>query len=110
MKIRSMPIKKVERPSLLGILNKAPAKPRVLNKYHGNIPANAKYIGRGSPYGNPFVIGKDGTREEVIERFDKEILPTLDVEALRGHDLVCFCKPKACHGDAIMRKLYCSEV
>lgn len=78
--------------------------PRVYNKHHGNAPPGAKYIGRGSPYGNPFIIGVHGTREEVVKRFECEILPTLDVSALRGCDLVCFCKPKACHGDSILKK------
>lgn len=79
-------------------------EPKVLNKYHGNIPADAVYIGRGSQYGNPYVIGKHGTREEVITLFEQNILPTLDVSALRGKSLVCFCKPKACHGDSILKK------
>ena len=28
------------------------------------LPLNAVYIGRGSKWGNPYVIGKHGTREE----------------------------------------------
>jgi hypothetical protein len=79
---------------------------KVHNKYHGTAPTNAKYIGRGSPFGNPFVIGKDGNRDEVCNKFESEILPTLDVESLRGFDLVCFCKPQRCHGDSILKKLY----
>jgi len=27
------------------------------------------YVGRPSPWGNPFVIGRDGTREEVIAKY-----------------------------------------
>lgn len=27
------------------------------------------YIGRGSPWGNPFVIGKDGDRKECIDKY-----------------------------------------
>lgn len=27
------------------------------------------YIGRGSAFGNPFVIGQDGTRKECIEKY-----------------------------------------
>lgn len=50
------------------------------------------YIGRGSPFGNPFKIGKDGTREEVIMAysayFDLRLNREPDflkrVEALRG--------------------------
>jgi hypothetical protein len=77
---------------------------KLFNKNTDDYPDDAEYIGRGSPYGNPFKIGADGTREEVIRRFECEVLPTLDVSALRGKDLVCFCHPKPCHGTPIMRK------
>lgn len=76
---------------------------KVHNKYHGTAPKDAVYIGRGSPWGNPFIIGRDGDRDEVCRRFEYEILPTLDVSVLRGKHLVCFCAPKRCHGDAILR-------
>lgn len=81
--------------------------PKVLNKYHGNIPSDAVYIGRGSPWGNPFVIGKDGNREEVIQKYLDMLMEnvTLGLRAqdeLRGKDLVCFCAPKACHGDILL--------
>jgi hypothetical protein len=78
--------------------------PAVFNKHHKNVPRKAVYVGRGSPYGNPFCIGIDGDRDQVCDRFEREILPTLNVEALRGKDLVCFCKPKRCHADSILRK------
>ena len=77
-------------------------KPRVYNKHHGDAPQDAIYIGRGSPWGNPFVIGRDGPREEVIARFEREVLPKLDLSPLRGKSLVCFCAPKACHGDVLL--------
>jgi hypothetical protein len=79
--------------------------PRVYNKHHYDAPADAVYIGRGSPWGNPFVIGKDGDREAVCDRFEREVLPTLDIEPLRGKSLICFCAPKRCHGDSILRAL-----
>jgi hypothetical protein len=53
--------------------------PKVLNKYKAGVPHGAVYCGRGSPYGNPFVIGRDGDRDQVCERFEREVLPTLDV-------------------------------
>ena len=77
---------------------------KVHNKYHNTAGRDAVYIGRGSPWGNPFKIGRDGDRDEVCDRFEQEILPTLDVNSLRGKDLVCFCKPSRCHGDAILKK------
>lgn len=83
--------------------------PKVLNKYKDGIPQDAVYIGRGSPWGNPFshMTGTKAqwvvsSREEAIERFKNEVLPLLDVTPLRGKDLVCFCAPKSCHGDVLM--------
>jgi hypothetical protein len=78
--------------------------PLVYNKKTGVWPRGAKYIGRGTPYGNPFVIGQHGNRDEVCNRFEAEVLPTLDVSALRGCDLLCFCAPARCHGDSILKK------
>lgn len=78
--------------------------PKVHNKYHKTAPKNAVYCGRGSPWGNPFILGKHGNRDQVCDLFETKVLPTLDVTVLRGKDLVCFCKPKRCHCDAILKK------
>lgn len=43
------------------------------------------------------------TDAELLER-TAMVLPTLDVSALRGKDLICFCKPKRCHCDPILIK------
>lgn len=72
------------------------------------------YIGRGSVYGNPFEIGTDGNREQVITRYQKwfnflvkdpKFLVLL--ETLKGKKLGCFCKNPltevACHGDIIAK-------
>jgi hypothetical protein len=77
---------------------------RVWNKNRDRYPPNTKYIGRGSPYGNPFEIGVHGNRDQVCDRFEREILPTLDVTPLVGYDLLCFCRPLRCHGEPIIRK------
>ena len=80
--------------------------PNVLNK-HKMKPedwANAVYVGRGSMWGNPYQIGEYGTREEVIELYRKYVLHTLDLEPLRGKDLVCFCAPLPCHADLLLEK------
>jgi len=68
----------------------------------------------GPPYkwANPFVmdnekkgIKKDGTREQVIEKYRKWLLsnPELlkQLPELYGKTLGCWCKPLACHGDAL---------
>lgn len=80
------------------------AAPRLYNKHRGDAPADAVYIGRGSPYGNHFAIGPNGNREEVIRKFECSQLPDMDVSALTGRSLVCFCAPEWCHGDPIMLK------
>lgn len=84
------------------------AAPRVLNKRKAGIPAGAAYIGRPSPFGNPFEIGRDGTRDEVCEKFEAYIAERPDLQAraktqLRGKDLVCWCAPARCHGDTLLR-------
>ena len=78
---------------------------KVHNKHHNTAPNDAIYIGRGSPWGNPYVIGRDGDRNEVCDKFEKNVLPHLDLTKLIGRDLVCFCKPARCHGDAILKKI-----
>lgn len=56
--------------------------------------------------GNPFVIGADGSRDEVLSKHEDYIFLAIrhngaDLERLRGKDLVCCCKPKRCHGDIL---------
>ena len=80
---------------------------KVLNKHASGNHADAVYIGRGSKWGNPFRIGIDGDRAAVIVKYEwwlrnqHHLLRALD--ELRGHDLLCFCAPKACHGDLLLR-------
>jgi len=71
------------------------------------------YIGRAQPWrdlpkskwANPYSIGKDGTREEVIAKYSQYLIDTglnSQVSELRDKILVCFCKPLACHGDELV--------
>lgn len=81
--------------------------PRTLNKYKVGIPPGAVYIGRPSKWGNPFVIGRDGSRDEVIAKYRAwlDTHPELVAAARRelaGKDLVCFCSPQPCHGDVLI--------
>lgn len=78
---------------------------KVYNKHKGDAPKNAIYIGRGSPWGNPFKIGVHGSRDQVCNRFEQEVLPTLVLEPLRGKNLICFCAPRRCHGHSILKAL-----
>jgi len=91
----------------IDVINMKPAgETRVVNLRHEKYDV---YIGRGSKWGNPFKIGADGTREEVIEKYRQYIMnrPDLlnDLEELRGKCLGCYCKPKPCHGDVLVELL-----
>ena len=68
------------------------------------------YIGRGSKWGNPFVIRNksDTERDRVCDAYEAwfKLQPELvnDLHELRGKTLGCFCKPKRCHGDFLARE------
>lgn len=76
-------------------------------RFNGSNPPDTLYIGRGSKWGNPFRIGWGGNREEVIAKYAEWIKTKPELLAalpeLRGHDLACYCSPKACHGDVLLR-------
>lgn len=89
---------------------------RVLNKWKEDWPVGAVNIMRPGLFGNPYQVGRDGDRDEVLKKhldylrkrieFDQEF--KLSVKQLFGHDLVCICKPFNCHGDNL--KLVCEEL
>jgi hypothetical protein len=65
------------------------------------------YVGRPSKWGNPFQIGRDGSREQVVARYEQWLLAQPDLLAalpeLNGKTLGCWCAPRACHGDVLAR-------
>ena len=91
----------------------------------------AVYIGRGSIYGNPFthlLVGQTraavqvATREDAVAEFESwlrgdpcwtEIEPERRLRILRelpllpeNSVLACYCKPKSCHGDVLVKLYY----
>jgi hypothetical protein len=81
-------------------------RPIVLNAHNGyHNFVDAVWVGRPSPWGNPYVIGRDGTRAEVIELYRVWIAERPDrVDKLRAMNpgyLVCACSPEACHADVL---------
>lgn len=73
------------------------------------------YIGRGSALGNPYYIGKDGTRSEVIEKYRKWLwklvkikgevrgaIERLACDEMQNIVLGCHCVPLPCHGEVII--------
>lgn len=84
--------------------------PKILNaKVVGFTQPNAVYIGRPSEFGNQFRVDDDGmTRNDVIDKFERWIYSNpakmSDVKRkLKGKDLICWCAPKRCHGEILMR-------
>lgn len=79
---------------------------RVLNKRFG--PQPGVYVGRGSPWGNPFKTNALG-RDWAIAQFRSYAIHRLQVEPtwldpLRGASaLVCYCAPLPCHADVLVK-------
>lgn len=81
---------------------------QVLNKKVVGVPAGAKYIGRGSPWGNPYVMRGEADRVNCVMRFEGYAKARLArepnwLDPLIGFDLVCFCAPRWCHGHVLRR-------
>ena len=90
------------------------AGPRVLNKRTDELHAAAIYVGRSKnpelgKWGNPYRVGKGEIgRQKAIDKYIKYIdrrisEGSLDVTELTGKDLVCWCAPRACHADYLLK-------
>lgn len=81
------------------------------------------YIGRPSKWGNPFshkegtlAKYKTNTRQEAVNKYyiwitkgeGKFLLDDLD--ELRGKVLGCWCKPKSCHGDILIKLVNTNKI
>lgn len=79
---------------------------RVVNLRHEEYDV---LIARPSKWGNPFQIGRDGSREQVITMYEIHLRRRPDLLAslpeLAGKRLGCHCKPEACHGDVLVKLL-----
>lgn len=77
--------------------------PKVWHVRHPDCPKDAVYGGRPGPLGNPFLIGRDGNRAEVIAKHRRWFLAQPNLVALvrsyRGRDWSCWCAPLNCHCD-----------
>jgi hypothetical protein len=102
---------------------------KVINHHHG--PAASRpgayqlNIMRPGLLGNPYSIGHDGSREEVIEKYRAFLATAYDfdpkirtiIHSLQECfetgvevDLICCCKPKPCHGDVIVEFVVDKEI
>lgn len=69
-------------------------------------------IARPSIFGNPFRLGVDGSRADVIAKYREWFAKRLEdpkfkaaVLSLRGKRLGCYCAPEPCHGSVIAEYL-----
>ena len=70
---------------------------------------NSYYKLEESIFHNPFVIGKDGTREEVIHKFKNYFYKRINDDEdfnyklwrLKDKTLACWCIPLSCHCNVI---------
>jgi hypothetical protein len=98
--------------------------PTVKNRgsYRAPIPPSGKLVARPTKFGNPFEVGRDGSREAMVRKhrewlagegpdviydskgraYDRrKVLAGLP--ELRGRDLFCYCAPEPCHGSTLLK-------
>ncbi len=86
------------------------------------IPPNTVKVDRSTKFGNPFVVGRDGTRAECVDLYVKLLAgfvcltngPSVEeqkaarrhvlenLECLRGKNLACWCNGSPCHADVLL--------
>lgn len=90
-----------------------------INKLVYGLNTNDIYIGREnlgmrlarSVWANPFRLEEEHDRVKMLRKYENYLREQLRSDArlqaqirmLRGHRLVCYCKPKLCHGDVLKR-------
>jgi len=89
-----------------------PEIPQVFNKHTKPPHIRAVYCGPGSPYGNLYPISDLINRDKSCDLFDQYLIDHPDLandirEKLPGFNLMCYCKPKRCHCDTILRVANC---
>lgn len=101
-----------------------PARIQLRRAKGWRMPAGAVKVDRTTPWGNPFLVGEDGTRQECVDWFRlllgagllnisvsracverqqatvRQLRLAEAVALLRGRDLACWCPlTAACHAD-----------
>lgn len=89
----------------------APDQPQPITIYNlrkGPPPDGVILVDRRTVWGNPFVMHDESQRDEVCEKFEQYAVNRLAnqpdwLAPLRGKDLACWCTPKRCHAETLMR-------
>lgn len=105
-------------------MSDSPVRIRLSRARGWRLPDGAINVARPGKWGNPFVVGTDGTREQCAAKFYQlcrgfiELGGRLEIDEqlsyyrrlrrsigeLRGHDLACWCAldGKPCHADVLL--------
>ena len=82
----------------------------------GSLLPGQAYVGRPGVLGNPFVVGRDGSREEVIGKYrrwlwerlqepgshqERELRRLLERAWAGELELLCWCHPLPCHAEVV---------
>ena len=87
-------------------------EPRLREAFeHAHVVNNTVLIDRRTKWGNPWRVGQDGTREEVIGRYRVDLWRRIragevsleELAELDGCWLACWCEPLPCHGNVLAR-------
>ena len=86
----------------------------------GSLLPGQVYVGRPSPLGNPYALGRDGSREQVIAQYrrwlwaqlqspgspqERELRRLLGLARSGELELLCWCAPLPCHAEVVRSAL-----
>ncbi|MFN9637032.1 MAG: DUF4326 domain-containing protein, partial [Synechococcaceae cyanobacterium] len=86
----------------------------------GSLLPGQVYVGRPSPLGNPYALGRDGNREHVIAKYrrwlwarlqehdspqEQELRRLLTLAVAGKLELLCWCAPLPCHAEVVRSAL-----
>ena len=88
-----------------------PAGPDVLSLQSLSLKSGTfMRVDRGSEWGNPFIMKNktDHERNLVCDLYEQYAIWRLTIDPqllvpLRGKNLACWCAPRRCHGDTLLR-------
>ncbi len=87
-------------------------EPRLREQFdYAHVVDNTVLIDRRTRWGNPFRLGADGSRDEVIALYRADLWRRIrageisleELAELDGCWLACWCEPLPCHGDVLAR-------
>lgn len=71
-------------------------------------PPDAVRIDRSTKWGNPFHLSDEGQRVKVVTKYENWLMDQSELvrdarAELAGKHLLCWCAPRICHGDVLLR-------